>query len=95
MIAEKQKALLQHMLGADSRYLKKEWGFRNHFCAGGEGDPDRVELERMEEAGLVTSGVRLDSKTFWATKAGAIAIGFKSYQLSKACLVQQPKERGK
>ena len=84
MINEKQKQLLQHMLGADSRYLKKQWGFRNHFCAGNnESCPDRIELNKMELDGLVKSGDRLGSKTFWATKKGAIAIGFKPYQLRK------------
>ena len=83
-LTSKQKELLQHTLGADSRYKKKDWGFRNHFCAGDEGDPDRVELEKMEKAGLVTSGMKFDYKTFWATKEGAIAIGFKPAQLRNA-----------
>lgn len=83
-ITAKQKQLLQHMLGADSRYMKKQWGFRNHFCAvDNKSDPDRLELENLEKAGLVKSGDRLGSKTFWATKEGALAIGFKPYQLRK------------
>ena len=70
MITEKQKQLLQHMLGADSRYLKKQWGFRNHYCAGDNPQcPDRLELEKMEKEGLVKSGDRIGNKTFWATKA--------------------------
>ena len=83
-ITSKQTELLQHTLGADSRYKKKDWGYRNHFCAGDPGDPDRSELEKMETLGLVTSGERFSYKTFWATKAGAIAIGFKPYQLKNA-----------
>jgi len=31
MISEKQKELLQHMLGADSRYMKKVWGSGTFF----------------------------------------------------------------
>lgn len=84
MITDKQKELLQHTLGADSRYKKKDWGFRNHFCAGDSDDPDRIELEKMEAEGLVKSGERHGHKTFWATKAGATAIGFKPYQLRNA-----------
>ena len=83
-ITKKQEELLRHMLGADSRYMKKQWGFRNHYCAGDEGCSDRVELEKLEKDGLVTSGQRFGYKTFWATKEGAIAIGFKKYQLINA-----------
>lgn len=87
MITEKQKKLLQHMLGADSRYLKKEWGFRNHFCAGSNKDcPERLELNKLELKGLVKSGDRLGSKTFWATRKGAEAIGFTPCQLRKTTL---------
>lgn len=86
MITEKQKELLQHTLGADSRYKKKDWGFRNHFCASSTENPDRQELDKMEALGLVASGVRFDYTTFWATKAGAEAIGFNRVQLKKAGL---------
>jgi hypothetical protein len=87
MISEKQQKLLQHMLGADSRYMKKEWGYRNHYCASDNKEcKDRIELEKMEREGLVKSGERLGSKTFWATKAGAVAIGFKPYQIRKTKL---------
>ena len=86
VITEKQKSLLQRMLGADSRYLKKQWGYRNYFCAGEEGDPDRIELDKMEVDGLVKSGDRPNYKTFWATRKGAEAIGFKPYQLRKTDL---------
>ena len=85
-INEKQKNLLQHTLGADSRYKKKQWGFRNHFCSGGEGDPNIQELENLERAGMLTSGDRFGSKTFWATEKGALAIGFKKYQLQNTNL---------
>ncbi len=86
-IPDKHKELLRHMLGADSRYRKKQWGFRNHYCADDNLEcPDRKELDKMELVGLVKSGERLGMKTYWATKAGAIAIGFKAYQLSKTRL---------
>ena len=86
-ITTKQKELLQHTLGADSRYKKKKWGFRNHFCSSDNKNcPDRLELEKLEKAGLVRSGERMGSKVFWATKEGALAIGFKPYQLRKTSL---------
>lgn len=83
-ISENQKRLLQHMLGADSRYMKKQWGFRNHFCASDNPEcKSRLDLEALEKKGFVKSGERLGYKTFWATKEGAISIGFKLYQLRK------------
>lgn len=87
MITEKQKELLKHMLGADERYLKKQWGYRNHFCAGDENDRDRIELEKLENLGMVISYQKFGYKTFSATKQGAIEIGFKPYQLKNAGLV--------
>ena len=83
-ITENQKQLLQHMLGADSRYLKKQWGFRNNFLAEKESD-DYKELIKMESLGLVRCGTgwRDSDAYFAATIEGAKAIGFKKYQLSK------------
>lgn len=82
---ERYRELLQHTLGADSRYKKKQWGYRNRFVAD-EGHHDYPDLLRMEEAGLLTSRIVLDQRTFHATKAGAVAIGFKPYQLKNAGL---------
>jgi hypothetical protein len=53
-ITQRQKQLLQHMLGADARYKKNQWGFRNHFAAS-PNSKDCVEFEKMEEIGLVKS----------------------------------------
>lgn len=84
MITEIQKELLQHMLGAGSHYLKKQWGFRNHYCASDNPEcKNRLALEALEAEGFVKSGERLGHKTFWATQKGALAIGFKPYQLRK------------
>lgn len=87
MINEKHKELLQHMLGADSRYLKKQWGYRNRFCAG-VGHQDDEHLQEMEKIGLVRSRPFNDGRDrmYFATKAGALAIGFKPYQLRKTDL---------
>ena len=73
------------MLGADERYLKKEWGFRNHYCASScSENEDLKHLIIMDKAGLVTSGKRMDHTTFWATKEGALFIGFNKSQLVRA-----------
>jgi hypothetical protein len=84
MISKKQKELLQHTLGADSRYKKKDWGFRNHFVPGDAStDPDRPDFIELEKQGLVVFSKRMDNQVIWATKKGAKAIGFKPYQLRK------------
>ena len=80
MIKYKHKELLQHMLGADERYKKKQWGFRNHFCSN-KGNKYHEELLKMQGLGLVKSGIQLNYTVFWATKEGAKAIGFKAYQI--------------
>ena len=80
---DKHKELLQHTLGADSRYLKKQWGFRNRFCSSVE-CTDHNELLELEKMGFMTSGERFGQIMFWATKEGAKAIGFKAYQLRNA-----------
>jgi hypothetical protein len=86
MLTDSQKQKLQHMLGADDRYKKNQWGFRNHYCAT-FGTPDDIELSEMEKNGLVKSGNRIEDRVFYfATKAGAEAIGFKKYQLRKTNL---------
>jgi hypothetical protein len=85
MVTDKQKQILQHMLGADERYLKKEWGFRNHYTAS-EGHENYNELLEMEKLGLVKSGKRIDQTVFWATKQGALEIGFKPAQLRRTSL---------
>ncbi|MDD4892757.1 MAG: hypothetical protein PHH73_01995 [Candidatus Rickettsiella isopodorum] len=65
---------------------KKQWGFRNHFCAS-IGSLDDIELSEMEKIGLVKSANRSEEQVFYfATKAGAEAIGFKPYQLRKTNL---------
>lgn len=85
-ITENQRKLLQHMLGADSRYLKKDWGFRNHFSPDSNPNhEDRRDLMAMTWDGLVKSS-NTHSLVFWATRKGALAIGFKDYQLKKAKL---------
>lgn len=80
------KTLLQHMLGADSRYKKNQWGFRNHFCSSKD-TADDINLREMVELGLAELGCEGEMGIFYhATKLGAITIGFKKYQLRNASL---------
>lgn len=83
---DSHKDKLTHMLGAGSHYRKKQWGFRNHYVCCKEGKDD-IDLKEMEKLGLVVGrtypGAK-NSKIYHATKAGAVAIGFKPYQLRNA-----------
>ncbi len=75
------------MLGADGRFLKKDWGRRNHFATW-EGSQDCNDLRGLEKLGMVREGSKFEDVVFWATKKGAVAIGFKPYQLRKTKLAQ-------
>lgn len=89
---KKEEELLRHILGADNRYSKRNWGFRNRFCTHAN-DPDFTELQKMERKNLVKSynkpadSIFPTMVVFSATKKGALEIGFKSYQLKKAGLL--------
>ena len=93
-LTQKQRELLQHTLGADSRYSKKQWGFRNRFCAD-QGHSDYKDLIFLVDAGLMVKAKRLGQNFFFASKQGAIAIGFKPYQLRKAGLADKMIVTGK
>jgi len=81
-INKNQEQLLRHMLGADSRYKKNIWGFRNHFCDS-DGSSDEPDFKDLVKKGLVKKGTRFEYPTYYATKAGCVAVGFKKYQLAK------------
>jgi hypothetical protein len=85
-LTKRQREILQHMLGAGSSFNKKQWGFQNHFaCHSGGGDFNL--LCKLERKGLVKSSGSSNGLTcFYATREGALAIGFKQYQLRNACL---------
>jgi len=73
---------LQHMLGADSRYTKKQWGFRNHFSAGGD---DVLSMKRLEKEGFVREiKSSLCDDLYVATEAGCKQIGFNKKQIANA-----------
>ena len=80
-LTDQQEQILRHMLGADERYKKKQWGFRNRFCSS-NGHQDQKTLEKLRDMGLVVSNkMQGDTQYFFATRAGAKAIGFKPYQM--------------
>lgn len=86
-IKEEHAELLRHMLGATERYRKNQWGFRNHFVCS-DGTEDHNELKEMEDMGLVKSGEQFGTCCFWATKKGAVSVGFKPYQLRNTDLAE-------
>lgn len=74
---------LRHMLGADSRYKKSQWGFRNHYCSSLSGN-DYESMIRMEKQGLVKRGIQQENSIFFhAKEEGCKAIGFNSRQIKK------------
>lgn len=72
---------IRHMTGAEARYNRKEWGFRNHFCAG-EGSQNFLSMQKLLSAGYVTQGIKQEMSTFFhATKEGCEAIGMNKKQI--------------
>lgn len=80
-------SLLKHMLGADSRYKKNQWGFRNRYCSVKTG-ADYERLLKLESMGLVrkaaSSALPQDTVYFFATELGCKAIGFNKKQINNA-----------
>jgi len=87
MIEEKKREILKHMLGADSRYKKSEWGFRNHFTVS-QGREEFSALILMKDEGLVVGGKRFDEHVFWATEKGARHIGFNTKMVNRTKLAK-------
>lgn len=75
---------LKHMVGAESRYQKKHWGFRNHYCCGGE--PQEVDMfHRLELAGLVSQiNSNVSYKMYYVTRKGCAVIGLTKKQTENA-----------
>ncbi len=69
---------LQHMLGADSRYPKRQWGFRNYFDAGGK---DQRSMDLLLEAGYVLRG---RANYYHATIKGCRLLGFGKPAIKRA-----------
>lgn len=80
-ITHEQRQLLTHTLGASDRYAKRDWGFRNYFTTE-EGCDDVEPLRNLVSLGLMIERKRFGDLVFSATKRGAIAVGFKRYQLA-------------
>ena len=79
---------IRHALGAEPRYKKRMWGFRNHYCANTTG-PDWDSMMRLEQKGYVVRGYKQEksgTQFFHVTKAGGEAIGLKPYQIKNLSL---------
>jgi len=89
-VTEEMKHLLKHMLGADSRYLKRQWGFRNHYCTteGSTSDPIMRKMVALKLAIRSKRELFGGQRVYHATRLGAIAIGFKAYQLCNTVLAK-------
>ena len=72
---------LRHMLGARSTDKKRDWCYRNYYCAN-VGDES---MERLAQQGLVIKGAEGRDQVYWhATEAGCKAIGLTDKQIKKA-----------
>ena len=65
---------LRHMLGAEPRYKKRDWGFRNRYCSSN----DDASMERLIANYLVVRGETInDGKNtmYYATFGGCLRAG--------------------
>lgn len=75
---------LKHMLGAQKHISKRNWGYRNHFCACKSGE-DFDSMQRLEAAGLVVRGREQERSVFFhCTEAGCKAAGLTAEQTNRA-----------
>ncbi|MCK5505515.1 MAG: hypothetical protein KAJ10_10150 [Thermodesulfovibrionia bacterium] len=75
---------IRHMTGSQSRYPRKQWGFRNHFCAGKNGQ-DFKSMQKLLSAGYVSQGIEQETSIFFhATKEGCEAVGMNKKQIQTA-----------
>lgn len=82
-LSQRQMNILTHMLGVGDHVPKKQWGYRNHYCARA-GSPEEAELMELVGLDLVEKGAeRLTSTYFHCTELGCKAAG-----LSKAAILR-------
>jgi hypothetical protein len=74
---------LKRMLGATIDIARKNWGYRNHFAAGGS---DIIIMEKLLDAGLVYKGRKYNDTNYFyhATIAGCEAIGLTKTETKRA-----------
>lgn len=83
-LSDKQKEILQHCLGADSRYKKKEWGFRNFYMAS-KAHVNFRELKKMTKLGMLTHHFVIGMGDIYsATELGCRLLGFTKVQITRA-----------
>ena len=85
-LTPEQVGMLKHTLGADSRYTKKEWGFRNHYCVS-VGTPDHDLLQDLESKGYMVMGRSTyageNSRFYRATRKACELLGFSARQIGE------------
>lgn len=77
---------LQHMLGVNQAYKKRDWGNRNSFCCE-IGSPTEQRMVSLVYQGLVSRGAEINDGRdvyFYATEAGCRAAGLKGKQIARA-----------
>lgn len=74
---------LQHMLGINAAYPRKQWGYRNHFAAEPT-STDAAAMERLLAGGFVTKGGAASGLTFYhATLKGCRAAGMTEREIAR------------
>ncbi len=86
-LSDKEIHLLEHMLGADSRYAKKKWGWRNYFYLSHRTGESYEALKSLQERGFLQANAprfNSDGGCFYATEYGCRAIGLHKAAIKRA-----------
>lgn len=87
-LTKREEEILRHMLGADARYKKSQWGFRNHFCSRKSGNDYETLMQLNRKGFVLINGqspafLPKDDVVFFATEDGCRAIGFTEKQVER------------
>jgi len=81
-ITEEELGHLQHMLGVGIHISKRNWGYRNYFCASPEQEKEFLNLMRN---GFVQIGKRDNLYVYYhATELGCVVVGLNKKQTNRA-----------
>ena len=84
VLTDEEMDNLQHMLGVRSHVHKRDWGFRNYYCAS-IGSKQEQELLHLVQVGFVMEGYRDEINVFFhATELGCFAAGLSNLQTKRA-----------
>lgn len=83
-LLESEIETLRHMLGAEGRYAKCDWGFRNYYCAEASDKKTLARLDAIVAKGYAVKGRPAShNQYYYATKQTAEFLGLKKKRIKE------------